>query len=118
MNGSCDVIFPMALAPFAGADVAAPVTDVPLVGAGVLVAGVVTDGEAVLEDELELCISFGSWKASTPANKATSPTRRSFLRRSAALRAATRRLGMCLSMVLMSASLRRQTPISKSRIPV
>ena len=114
-NGSCDVIWPMALAPFAVADVAAPVAEVL---AGVLVAGVVTAGEAVLDDEPELCISFGSWKASTPANRANRPTRRSFLRRSAALRAATRRLGMCLSIVLMSPFSGRQTPISMSRIGV
>ena len=117
-NGSCDVMCPIALTAFVVADVAAPAADAPPVAAGVLVAGVVTDGEPALDDEPELCISFGSWKASTPANTANRPTRRIFLRRSAAVRAASRRLGMCLSIVLMSPFSRRQTPISKSRIEV
>ena len=119
-NGSCDVMCAMARAPFAGADVAAPVADVPPVpvAAGAPVAGVVTEGEVVLDDEPELCSSFGSWKASTPANKANNPTRRSFLRRSAALRAATRRLEMGLSIVLMSPFSGRQKPRSKARMGV
>lgn len=115
-NGSCDVMCRMAARPFAGADVAAPAADPPPVAVGVLLAGVVTDGEAVLDDEPELFSTFGSWKASTPANKANSPMSRSFLRRSAALRAATRRVAMCV--VLMNASSHRQTPRSKSRIAV
>jgi hypothetical protein len=80
----------MARALLAGADVAAPVTGWPPVVAGVLVAGAVAGGEAVLADEPDLLSSFGSWKASAPANTTSSPTRTSFLRRSARLRAATR----------------------------
>jgi hypothetical protein len=101
-NGSCGVICRMASKRFAGADVAVTVGAWSAVAAGVLVAGVVTDGEAVLDDEPELFSSFGNWKTSTAANKASSPTRMSFLRRSAALRAATRRLGMCVFRALMS----------------
>jgi hypothetical protein len=113
-NGSWGVACAIACARFAGAVVAAPVAARAPVAAPVPVAGeVVTDVEAGLDDEPEPPSSFGSWKARTPAKTANSATRRIFLRRSATLRAATRRVGMCV--VLMSASSRRQTPSSKSR---
>ena len=82
----------MALSRFAGADVAALVIGWPPVVAAAPVAGVVAGGAAVLDAEPELFSSFGSWMASSPAIRTSSPTRRSFLRRSA-LRAATRRAG-------------------------
>ena len=109
-NGSRGFIRWMARARSAGADVGALATGWPPVAAAgssrVVTAASALDGgraQRLLDDESELFSSFGSWKASSTANSTSSPTRRSFLRRSA-LRAATRRPAMCVSRVLISSS--------------